>query len=145
MAESKKIKKFYIDSNAVVHKRELLSDILDKGVIADTVTNENGTAIKFSNGIMICTIKKTYKSLKIENIWGALYQTSIAEIFTFPVAFIDIPNVQATNSVLAGATPCLLIPPGIITKSDCSNIVAVHPNSVTVDFDLNIMAIGRWK
>ena len=46
MAESKKIKKFYIDSNAVVHKRELLSNILENGIVINirmVINNGNVT------------------------------------------------------------------------------------------------------
>lgn len=62
------------------------------GNIISVTTNDNGTAIKFNNGIMIC-IGKISAQMGASNTWAKLdnvYGKEITGTWNFPVAFKSI-------------------------------------------------------
>ena len=49
---------------------------LEKESIIETITNSNGTAIKFADGTMICTKSMSFQNVAITQKVGELYQSS---------------------------------------------------------------------
>lgn len=58
----------------------------------ETITNENGTAIKFSNGTMICSMHITVTDQAINSSYGDIF-TGIRN-WIFPVQFVEKPIVS---------------------------------------------------
>lgn len=108
----------------------------------ETITNENGTATKFPDGTMICTLDTVVTDQAINTSYGSIYIGS--RTWTFPVPFISRP--VASCGVFRWGTSASWGSPG-------------QPNSKNVDiraFDffsresgtscsLQVTAIGRWK
>lgn len=57
----------------------------------ETVTNSNGTALKFPDGTMICYGKKSYTKLNNNTPVGGLYYTSRISFGDYPQTFIEAP------------------------------------------------------
>ena len=64
-----------------------------KNMQTEVVTNSNGTAVKFSDGTMICTLNIAVMDQAIDTKYGdtALYYKT--RDWTFPVAFTERPSV----------------------------------------------------
>ena len=110
-------------------------------VTMETITNDNGTAIKFSDGTMIC-YKDISGVVNISNASGSGYYGTLSVDSLFPQEFVEIPIISTglrntewvmASSVTATATQITKI---IILslKSDGSKNVHV-----------NVIAIGKWK
>lgn len=110
----------------------------------ETITNENGTAIKYPDGSMICSTMVNDGEINFDTATGGSYRPSNANLnnksWTFPVAFIDIPTVIFVPSSsgymigsLGGATSTYTIT-RVLSTTKASFEVKRH-----------ITAIGRWK
>lgn len=115
--------------------------------IVETVTNDNGTAIKFSDGTMICTQKRQV-TVDITTAWGSLYISGIIQDESFPIAFIKAPVVTRTIFAPSG-TQAILIPSegeGVPTTTNAGTYSLLRPNSrENVLMQVDTTAIGRWK
>ena len=123
----------------------------------ETITNENGTAIKFSDGTMICRAKIAKENfLATEEIYNTaqnikIYRSNLF-IWNFPVQFIN-QNIATSISSDIGIYG---------TRLNTSRTSNLTKSSVTIQFlalesfiesglaykDLNnvdVIAIGRWK
>lgn len=71
----------------------LIKKILQKikNMETETITNENGTAIKFADGTMICTLNITVTDQAISNAYSNVF-TGIRD-WTYPVPFVEKPSV----------------------------------------------------
>lgn len=110
--------------------------------IIETVTNANGTAIKFADGTMICTLNITVTDQAINRSYESLYWGS--RTWSFPVVFIEKPAVSC-GMFKWGA--------GI----SWGNVSAVTETSATLvgmdnvsreagtSVNISATAIGRWK
>lgn len=111
----------------------------------ETITNSNGTAIKFPDGTMICS--GTVYTGTIENSawndWGSLKSIDKDLSIDFPVKFISKPNITATNSVIGNnywIVRCLA------TESQITSLsMSRGSNPSTSDYGFSYTAIGRWK
>ena len=125
---------------------EGLSSIIESG------ENNNGTYIKYADGTLICTIRKEI-NVVISQAWGSLYigenfvydNTNVPIQFTFPVAFVENPEV---NYSISGGNSALVMPwinsTTPLTTTD--RLALVRGNSSTSQtYTINITAIGRWK
>ena len=110
--------------------------------IPEIISNANGIAYKFNNGLLICT-KTISGSLSSGDwtAWGSLYTTQI-NCGNFAEEFISVPSLSIT-SVLDDYT---FMVGGIVglTKSGVSKITLVRATT-TGAYSLSIIAIGRWK
>jgi hypothetical protein len=74
------------------------------GAMADTdpviVTNANGTAYRWPNGLQICRFQSG-SSTPTPIAWGSLYISSLLQ-YTFPAAFNAIPSVEPTYRFVTG-------------------------------------------
>lgn len=110
------------------------------GAIIETVTNANGTAIKFANGTLICTHQQS-TSAGIVVFDGVIYRT-VTNTWTFPVAFVANPNFFPTPisngtfiwGALGGA--------GITTAA--VSFAAFSTASSAAIPVMSLTAIGRW-
>lgn len=124
-----------IDDGAVT------SDKLDWTTIADVVTNSNGTAIKFGNGIMICY--KTFESgdLTTDATYGAT-------VWNFPATFIDTPTVLTMPTRGSGDFGVYIPRVHMIDVSYAQFIWTNINNTPAAGVSLYTTghyAIGRWK
>lgn len=120
--------------------------ILDKSVIVDSGSNENGNWVKWADGTMIVSqeyfdTKNTYVTM------GSLKRVGLKAPPDFPQEFKEPPIVQITlqhawlawlmgiegNATTTNATGKELIP-----------IASAETITVT-DVKIHILAIGKWK
>ena len=104
------------------------------------VRNSNGTAIKFANGMMICTIDT------LIGTYNDASKTYIAS-WTFPVAFVKTPiycggTVFAGNSKAYSVTAVGLSNTSVYIHTKC---LGANGTVETCDRSANCIAIGRWK
>lgn len=119
--------------------------------IIETITNDNGTAIKFADGTMICYKQAEIKNVAIQNNWASgLYSSSEYELGKTPAEFIGIPIIlgNPSGSINNDATGYALIIPKIYTTAKnsfgkCFFIRNYLETNITVY--INLVAIGRWK
>lgn len=124
----------YLSTETIAHNNELLSTILNKIfnkiVIIETITNENGTAIKFSDGTMICRCCASQKGGTKVKL--PLAFISIGYSITFGCGYATSPNVVLTWG----------------NKTSDSFYIFVVKDGVENETDLQAFdytAIGRWK
>ena len=108
----------------------------------EIVSNANGTAYKFPNGLLICT-KVASGNSNITSQWGSMYESSVTiSPGDWAVAFTDVPVVSITNGLASG----YFIEMANVTKNTINNIYLVRPNSASdVPYKLHIVAFGMWK
>lgn len=120
---------------------------LEKESIIETITNSNGTAIKFADGTMICTKSMSFQNVAITQKVGELYQSSALNLGNWAQSFIETPNTamacvnggwaawiyQYTNYSTTGAGTATLLRPTSAAASTEAN------------YRIGVLAIGRWK
>ena len=113
--------------------------------IISVTTNNNGTAIKFSNGIMIC-LGKISMQMGASSTWsqiGQVYGKDLTGTWNFPVAFKSIfalvGGVDGSDTAVweAGVTKTLTA----ITKIKVRYHVAIDYYGLKFEY----IAIGTWK
>lgn len=125
--------KLWIDTGAV---QNLGSEI-------ESGSNENGNYIKYADGTMICTIRKTV-TIAINQAWGNLY-TGEVPAFTYPVAFVSSPTINYTVS--GGNSAMMMTWIGSTDSKTLTDRTALvrGTSATSQDYIVNITAIGRWK
>ena len=107
----------------------------------EVVTNANGTAIKFSNGLMIC-YKDVKKNINMTTAWGNLYEGAIT-FGDWAESFISIPRALCANNNSTGA---FLESWSGITKTSCGTAYFCRPTSAAnVAMDVTVVGFGMWK
>lgn len=111
----------------------------------ETITNSNGTAIKYPDGTLICTNKIENQSYPITQAWGSIFETpntSTAGATTFPVAFVSKPALTASQigNLSGGMLNDLYYDNTKITRVNFR-----RPTSATSSLSYSYIAIGRWK
>lgn len=107
----------------------------------ETITNENGTAIKFPDGTMICKGHNFYGSepfVKNENV----YYRQVTGA-TFPVPFVDVPTPSA--QLVMGNIGAVAIGGGMITSTQILGFNIISAVEQARGIDIYWTAIGRWK
>ena len=129
-----------------------------KNMQSETITNENGTAIKFPDGTMICrTTLSKEKFLNSEtlstNVQGISIYRSSAPVWNFPISFADA-NIQisiTTGTLFSGSRLAFRRLNGNLTKSSVEiQLLGLEDftANATGYTNLNkvyVTAIGRWK
>lgn len=107
-----------------------------------TITNDNGTAIKFPDGTMICTIRKTVTDQEISTALGSLFQGT--RTWTFPQEFVAIPNV--TCGMFKWGTG---LGWGAVAQENKASAVLIgydlYSRATGTNVRISATAIGRWK
>lgn len=108
----------------------------------ETIENENGTAIKFPDGTMICTLQTTVTDQAIENAYDNLYQS--IRVWTFPVPFVERPAVSCSEA--QWGTGCSW---GSVRGANATTatlrIMDAFPRKTGTNVSISAIAIGRWK
>ena len=118
----------------------------DGGIV--TVTNDNGTAIKYPDGTMI-TYQKYSVNVSDWIAWGNMFYAKLGVPPNFPLAFVGkIPIVTQTletsssNAMLCTASEYT----GSSSLTRAGACQLVRPTTATeCIFTVNITAIGKWK
>ena len=119
----------------------------EKSLSSEIVENENGTAIKYSDGTMICTRTIEVNNVSVSQAWGSLFYYQDYTEYRFAQEFKDIPTGFYMHFTPTGAAGCWLGAYGeqIITKSGFSKFSLFRPTSNTVTGKLFVTAIGKWR
>lgn len=108
----------------------------------ETIANNNGTAIKYPDGTMICTKKCVFENVST-TANGAIFISSQQTLGNFAVEFIDVPTMTLSKITNTGGWIFNHIQ---LTKSNAGNVffaTATAQNSKI--FGCHLIAIGRWK
>lgn len=115
----------------------------NQSVIIEKITNNNGTAIKFSDGTMICTVDMVVTDQAINSSYVSLYQG--VRDWYYPVAFIEKPVVTCgaflwgTNSASWGSCASVYANRATLRGYDCVS------RATGTSCQIQATAIGRWK
>lgn len=124
----------------------------------ETISNDNGTALKFPDGTMICYGELIIPSIKLTPQSGGFARINTVQFYDFPVSFISTPNI--TYSVSEGTTTGDNSAGVIITKhpdlagSSTQNTTLTSPGRFSLgsfgicdytNVKVCYQAIGRWK
>lgn len=104
-------------------------------------SNDNGRWIKFTDGTMICYKSIPFRNLAVNTAWGVLYESALLDLGDFPQTFYSAPYVS--GSVVNGNAWLEAVPR--TSPSNIGQTRVVRPTTATIDFDIHIIAIGRWK
>ena len=106
------------------------------------VTNENGTAIKFYDGTMICTKKCMFENVTT-TANGAIFISPQQAIGDFALPFIDIPTMTLSK---IGNNGGWVFNHTQLTKSSAGYVFfATTTAQSSKTFGCHLIAIGRWK
>lgn len=118
--------------------------------IIETITNDNGTAIKFSNGTMICEHIIQGNSFNCSaNVSGRYYFSDTnsnvenEKQWIFPVEFISTEDLEVNVDVSSNAYTMSSLG-SVSTTYAMGYCVTPYPVSNTT-FKWHFKAIGRWK
>ena len=122
---------------------------IENGTIQETGTNNNGTYIKYKNGIMICTkYFVTANNIPISTTWGNGYTSGDANMVSlgnFASTFYSMPVVSVTLNRYGGYNAWLGALRGT-TESFIGDLTLLRFSSNSgVKYAFHIIAIGRWK
>lgn len=112
--------------------------------LVETITNDNGTAIKFANGTMICTYRETVTDQAINNTYGSAGLYYGIRSWQFPVPFVENPVCSCgmfkygTGASWGGINS---------VSSTNANLIGYDffPRAAGTAVNISATAIGRWK
>lgn len=113
------------------------------GLDVATITNANGTAIRFPDGTQICTGYVNAPSLAIVDVRGSCFAGPYLAPPMFASAFIQPP--VATMSIVGNAGLIWVTGAVAPTTTYFQGAYAMSPYSVTASAYISYMAVGRWK
>lgn len=140
MSSSYKFTDLLLDSTGIVHKKQLLNDVLD--LIVESGENEVGIYIKFASGALITT-HQVNQYLERTAQWGNMFETTkAANLGNFPMQFKYTPFVFLTlynnNAIFEAVNDT--------NNTLAGNVYLIAPTSNTGQFyTIQVLALGRWK
>ena len=109
----------------------------------ETITNANGTALKYADGRLICFNKKAFSNEACTTAFDGWYRTDALDLGNYPVAFASEPIINVTAS---GSYTGVLGSVRDKSTSAVGNVYFFRPSSTaSVTFNIEYMAIGRWR
>lgn len=126
----------------------------DVAVAEERIENENGVAIKYPGGTMVCVKKVINSSIEMLTQAGSIYRGQTPVLGNWAVPFIETPyqvSYEALEfrigSVAYGGVKPTRSPARPFSGTSCGGCVFDFPSAFTADakLDLTITAIGRWK
>lgn len=113
----------------------------------EIVSNENGIAYKFKNGLMIVTQRYEDTINKINNLWGQVYSAETSNPPQFPVNFVEIPTISRSVEIESGGNVWLGTTgeKNSQTRSAKFNLFRGTASNDPTTITVNIVAIGKWK
>lgn len=104
-------------------------------------SNENGHWVRFPDGTQICQHRLNITNSSFSRSWGSLYYEYLTPSrWTYPMSFYSSPAI----SVNSNGAALFFTNYGIGTNS-ANGLTAYRPVSGSVDTQVFIIAIGRWK
>lgn len=133
-----------INSTNLNQIQENMEEAVDELKI-QTITSNSGIAIKFPDGIMICsgTVYTGTIEQSAWSNWGSLTSVDKSLSINFPVPFVSKPTITATNSSMGNnywIVRCIATASQITSLSMSRGTI---PSSS--DYGFSYTAIGRWK
>ena len=121
----------------------LLKTVLNKikNMEIERIENENGTAIKFPDGTMICTLNITVTDQAINRSYENLYWGS--RIWNFPVAFIEKPAVSCGMFKWGAGISWGNV--SAVTETSATLVGMDNVSREASSVNISAIAIGRWK
>ena len=113
--------------------------------VVESGSNTYGNYVKYNDGTMICTRTVNVTGTPSEQ-WGSFYVLWNNTEYNFASDFISAPNVTL-NAYAQNSTGFWLVSYDIvtITGSYIKGIGFARPNSLNINANVNILAVGRWK
>lgn len=105
------------------------------------VSNANGTAIKYSDGTMICT-KRVEASSVTFSASGNIYVSTAIALGTYAVEFISAPILQVTCK---GSSMGWISQVASVGKNTIGNVTIAKATSTSASYNIDITAIGTWR
>lgn len=115
-------------------------DLIDNiGSEIESGSNENGSYIKFADGTLICC--KNYASTPTSlKLWGgSIYYTDI-QMGVWALNFKILKNVQVSN--ITAQYWCNVYD---ASETSAGKVRLIRPDNSTVESNIHLFAIGRWK
>lgn len=136
------------DENHLLDKNGNILDPSIPHLECEIITNDNGTAIKYNNGVMICSNTQIFTNVKVTSTWGSCYASSVdARLFDdYPVPFVNEP--QCTFTIKSTSGDCWLCSRGTSAEQTNKppNWQVIRPNPSTIaSLTICYIAIGKWK
>ena len=120
--------------------KQILSKI--KNMEIEKIENENGTAIKYADGRLICTLNITVTDQAISNAYSNVF-TGIRD-WTYPVPFVEKPSITCgmfkwgTSASWGGVS-------GVGNTSASLIGYDFFQREAGTNVHISAIAIGRWK
>ena len=145
----------FMDSTGVVHKKELLSDKLDKidkeqellntKIIYDSGSNSNGSWIKFADGTMICR-RTSINYVPVAQQNSNLFYGYL-DLGDFAQPFIEPPTLICWGG---NNNDCFALEPYDVVTITNTNAGGVYPIAFHQHVDpyqvvVHYIAMGFWK
>lgn len=110
-------------------------------IVTERVENENGTALKFSDGTMICYGNKSFPNLNFDTQYGNIYHAN-TQTLTFAQSFTNIPSVEVMPVSFGGGIGGVS---GTGIDARKIEVYIWHAIEYTLSVTVSYIAIGRWK
>ena len=119
---------------------------INSSSIVESGSNSNGAYIKYGDGTMIC-YKTVTGSTNINSSWGSGYyggDSQSISLGSFPQTFIAKPSISIScerdgQNYWAGSIE------NISTSSAGNMFLLRFSSGTSVNYTINIIAIGKWK
>lgn len=133
-----------------------IAGALSDGHIIESGDNANGNYVRFADGTQICrkTLPYTIAANSMVS-WGSIYAASVNRIHLgeFPAVFVEKPFVNISVSILetssaASSSSFLVAYSGnelTATSGGYCTLCRGNQLAATLNFDIIVIAIGRWK
>lgn len=115
--------------------------------IIESGSNANGNYVKYADGTMIC-YKTEIVTTALNKAWGSLYQAQddVILLGNYAQTFLDVPHIQATVNNKQNGSGAIIARIADSTTTSFGGIVLLRPVSTqSVNYNIDLMAIGKWK
>lgn len=136
----------------LTHSWQQVDDATELAIQTGDFVVEQGTSgiwtyRKWNSGIAECWGRYSFSS-KIDNPWGALYESTYQSV-NYPSGLFKSGNTPVVTALAAGTTwSCMLETSGRGSNTTTPTFYAVRAaavSSAAVEFNINIKAVGLWK
>lgn len=130
------------------HKRDVATSFVNmdstiRTFIPETITNENGTALKFLNGTMICTKSVVFRDVPSITANGSIFTTAQLSLGNFAEEFTDMPIMTVSK---VRHDPAWIYNTNQISKTSAGYVTfATTTTRSTATFECHVIAVGKWK
>lgn len=116
-------------------------------VVGTTTGNDKNYCMKYTNGVMIAVIRKTFSNIQF-GTWGSCYEHTFNSgwLGNYAVAFKSAPSVTCGVAANAGCWISADTTADSNSTVSAPNVELVRPNSISsASGAITIVAYGYWK